>query len=89
MKLFVTDYDGTLFVNEKQIKNTVKKLKKLREKDFIIAIATGRSITSITNQTIIYNIPYDYIICADGSVTYDNKGKVIQKFCIDKTIIKP
>ena len=58
MKLFVTDYDGTLFVNDKQMKSTVKKIKKLREHGFDVVIATGRSITSITNQTQIHNIPY-------------------------------
>lgn len=89
MKLFVTDYDGTLFVNDKQMKSTVKKLKKLREHGFDVVIATGRIITSITNQTQIHNIPYDYIICADGSVIYDNNGNIIEKFCIKKDIIKP
>ena len=88
MKLFVTDYDGTLFTGEKEIKKTIKKLKKLIKNDFLIVIATGRSYPSIHNQTDIYNIPYDYLCCADGSVIYDNKGNMIEHFIMDQSITK-
>ena len=89
MKLFVTDYDGTLFVDEKQIKKTNKLLKKLKEQDYIIVIATGRSYPSIKNQTNTYNILYDYLCCADGSIIFDNNGNAIKKYCMDHAIIKP
>ncbi len=87
--MFVTDYDGTLFTNEKDIKITIKKLKKLKEKDFVIVIATGRSYSSIKNQTVIYNIPYDYLVCADGSIIYNNDEKIIKKYPMKSDIIKP
>ena len=89
MKLFATDYDGTLFINDKKIKNTVKKLKKLKGKDYIIVIATGRGYPSIKNQTNIYNIPYDYIACSDGSVIYNKDGAIEKMYLINKEIIKP
>ncbi len=89
MKLFATDYDGTLYVDDKKMKSTVKKLKKLKKKDFIIVIATGRGYPSIKNQTIIHNIPFDYITCSDGSVIYNNEGIIKKKYLVNKDIIKP
>ncbi len=89
MKLFATDYDGTLYVDDKKMKSTVKKLKKLKKKDFIIVIATGRGYPSIKNQTTIHNIPFDYITCSDGSVIYNNEGIIKKKYLVNKDIIKP
>lgn len=88
MKLFVTDYDGTLYTSDKEIIKTNKKLRKLKEKDFLIAIATGRGYPSIKNQTIIHNIIYDYIICSDGSIIYNN-NKLEKIYPLNKDIIKP
>lgn len=89
MKLFVTDYDDTLFTNEKAIKITNKKLRKLKEKDYLIVIATGRSYPSIKNQTKIYNILYDFIICADGSVIYNNDDHIIKMHKMNLDIVDP
>ncbi len=89
MKIFITDYDGTLFINENKIKSTVKKLTKLQNDDFIIVIATGRSYSSIKNQTAIYNIPYDYLICADGSIIYNKKNTIEKMYPMNDEIIKP
>lgn len=89
MKLFVTDYDETLYVNDKKIKKTIQKLKKLKEKDYLITIATGRSYPSIKNQVNTYGIPYDYLICADGSLIYNHDDIIENKILLNKDIIKP
>ena len=89
MKAFVTDYDGTLFTSDKEMKLTIKKLKKLKEKDFIIIIATGRSYPSIKNQVNTYNIPYDYLVCADGSIIYNKNDLMEKKYPMKSDIIKP
>ena len=52
---FVTDYDETLFVNEKDLKENIKMFRKLQENNTKIVIATGRSYPSIKNQIDIYN----------------------------------
>lgn len=88
MKLFVTDYDGTLYTEDKAMKKNITALKKLRKKDFLIVISTGRSYISIKNQIEMYDIPYDYISCADGSITYDKTGKIINMFTLDRKIIE-
>ena len=89
MKLFITDYDGTLYINDKQIKENITMLKKLKKNDFKIVISTGRSYPSIKNQVDIYNIPYDFLSCADGSIIYDNNGNIMSLYPMNEEIIKP
>ena len=87
MKLFVTDYDDTLYISDISIKENIKKLKELRNTDFKVIIATGRSYPSIKTQVNLYQIPYDYLACADGSVIYDNQGNIVYYECLDTKII--
>ncbi len=89
MKLFVTDYDDTLYTNDISIKENIKKIKELKKKDFIIVIATGRSYPSIKNQILEKKIPYDYLSCADGSIIYDNQNKIIYSSTLNQEIVKP
>lgn len=88
MNLFVTDYDDTLYQNDDGIKENIKNLKKLQKKKFLIVISTGRSYPSIKLQVDKYQIPYDYLSCADGSIIYDTKGQIIYKSCINDDIIE-
>ena len=89
MRLFVTDYDDTLFTSDLTIKNNNNKLNILRKNNFYIVISTGRSYPSIKNQIEKYQIPYDFISCCDGSIIYDNKGKIIDAFYLNKEIVTP
>ena len=88
MKLFVTDYDDTLYQNDISIEKNIKKIKELQERNFVIMISTGRSYPSIKEQVNKYIIPYDYLSCADGSIIYDNKGNVIYQSNLDPVVIE-
>ena len=80
MKLFVTDYDGTLYINDTNFDINKSKLRELHNLGIIIVISTGRSYESIKKQIIEHNIYYDYIHCADGSIIYDKNDNLIN-FC--------
>ena len=84
MKLFVTDYDETLYTTDEEIRENIKKIKKLQENDFLFVIATGRSFPSIKNQTKLFKILYDYLITSDGSIIYDKDDNIVKMFDIDK-----
>ena len=86
MKLFVTDYDDTLYTSDISIKENIKRLNELRSKDFKVIIATGRSYPSIKTQVNLYQIPYDYLACADGSVIYDNQNNIVYYEYLDTKI---
>ncbi len=88
MKLFVTDYDNTLYVNDEELKEAIKEIKRIRKKDIKFVISTGRSIRSIKNEVIKHNIPFDYLSCADGSLIYDNNYNLIQEHHMNKDIVK-
>ncbi len=57
MKLLVMDYDGTLFINEDDLKVNISYLKKWKKQNNLIMISTGRSYPSIKNQIDINHIP--------------------------------
>ena len=77
MKLFVTDYDGTLYTDEVSIKENITMLKKLQKNNIKVVISTGRSYPSIKELVDLHKIPYDYLSCADGSIIYDDRIKEI------------
>lgn len=89
MKLFITDYDDTLFTSIDSIKENIRWLKKLQKEDFKIVISTGRSFPSIKKQIREYNIPYDYLSCADGSIIYNKDDSIIKSFIMNDEIVKP
>lgn len=87
MKLFVTDYDGTLFKDELSLSINKKKLLELHNLGFIIIISTGRSFNSIKNQIEKYDLYYDYLNCADGSIIYDNQNNLLKFYEAEHAII--
>ena len=87
MKLFVADYDNTLFITEESLKENIKKLKELQQKNYYIVISTGRSLPSIKEKIQEYHIPFDYLTCADGSIIYDKNYQLIKFYEIKKDII--
>lgn len=87
MKLFITDYDNTLYIDDIEIKKTNKDLLALQKRDTKIVIATGRSLPSIKEEVEKHKIPFDYLSCADGSLIYDKDYKLIKEFKMNKEII--
>lgn len=71
MKLFVSDFDGTLHINDTVDQETLDAIDEFRAQGHLFGIATGRSLKSIKNQVRIYNIPVDFIIGNNGSVAVD------------------
>ena len=84
MKLFVSDYDMTLFINYIVDNKVINAIKKWREKGNIFAIATGRNKFSILEQTIKNNIEFDYIIANNGALIIDKDKNIILKEEIEK-----
>ena len=77
MKLFITDYDGTLLIDELSLSINRNKLLELHNLGFIIVISTGRCFDSIKKQIEKYNLYYDYLHCADGSIIYNKNDELI------------
>lgn len=74
-KLLVSDYDGTLFINEIDLFENTKKIRKFQEDGNTFVIATSRSYSSIIEEVKKYQISYDYIFSNVGAGIFDNTGK--------------
>lgn len=84
MKLFVSDYDMTLYINEHIDEKVLETIKRWRENKNIFVIATGRNKFSIFEQIEKYNICFDYLIANNGALIFDNERKIIYKETIDE-----
>ena len=84
MKLFVSDYDMTLFINHIVDDKVINAIKKWRERGNIFAIATGRNKLSILEQIHNNNIEFDYIIANNGALIIDKNNNIMLKEEIEK-----
>ncbi|HOZ30155.1 MAG TPA: HAD family hydrolase [Bacteroidales bacterium] len=77
MKIFVTDYDGTLADDNGRVSEyTIEQLRRLGDKKLIRVIATGRNLFSL--KTVINDdFPIDYVIFSSGIGIYDWKKKTL------------
>ena len=80
IKVLFFDIDGTLFDTKNNcipIK-TIESFKILKEKKYVIAIATGRCFAQLELLEPIKQY-IDYYILANGQHIIDNKGKIIDE----------
>ena len=75
MKLFVSDYDMTLYINEHIDEKVFEAIKKWRDEGNIFVIATGRNKFSIFEQIEKYNIGFDYLIANNGALIFDAESE--------------
>lgn len=76
-KIVITDFDGTLLNNNREVSLTdMKSLYCLGENNIIRVIATGRNFFSI-NKALKSNFPIDFLIFSSGAGIYDWKNKIL------------
>ncbi len=88
MKLLVSDYDGTLKSDVKNLKININAIKKFMDEGNTFCIATGRPYNSIKEEIDFYNIPYNYLICNNGLTIFDDKNNLIysQKLNVEDVV---
>lgn len=83
MKILASDFDNTLFVNDPEIfAKNIAAIKKFIANGNIFCIITGRNYSYLKQDLIKYNIPYSYLICADGAKIFNNMD-----YCIDTYLL--
>ena len=76
-KMIITDLDGTLLNNNREVSLTnMKTLFWLGENNIIRVIATGRNFFSL-RKVLKDNFPIDYLIFSSGAGIYDWKNKTL------------
>lgn len=89
-KLLVSDYDGTyldkngesgfLLVNKKIITSFI-------DNDNMFAFASGRNFISLKGQTNKYNLPYNYLVCNNGTSIFNSKDELLHYKLIPYTSV--
>lgn len=87
--LIVSDYDGTLKKDEnvEELKKNLKVLKSFLTNDINIMISTGRLYKSMRAEVDNFEIPFNYMSCANGNVLFDEKFQILFKTDINSKII--
>ncbi len=84
MKLLVSDYDDTFYINDDDIKLNVKLIQKFM-KNNIFVIATGRSYLDFKKVEEKYNIKYNYLVINHGT-TIIKDNKIIKNYYFNDDI---
>lgn len=82
MKLLVSDYDGTieieeLFKDSYIPKGTISNIHDFRSAGNKFMIATARPYDSIMSEIKEYHIPYDFVSTLNGCIIHGNNGNII------------
>lgn len=87
--LIVSDYDGTLKKDDsiKNMKKNTDMLKSFFNDEIKIMISTGRLYKSIREEIDKFDVPFNYMSCANGNILFDENFKIIFKTNIDSKII--
>ncbi len=75
MKLFASDYDGTLHLNGSVSDSTIEAIHKFKNAGNTFGIATGRSISSIAAEIAKYKIPVDFLIGNNGGIVLNQHNE--------------
>lgn len=77
MKVLISDFDGTLYINEDDVQKNAKKIEDFRKSGNIFIISTARNYSAIKKACLKYNIDVDYFFCDIGATILNNEGKVL------------
>lgn len=85
-KILASDYDGTFYIDDNDIKKNINKVKEFRDKRNVFIIATGRSYYDFGKKFRKFPFQYDYLIINHGATILNNKGDIIANYSIQDDI---
>ena len=77
MKVAASDYDGTLFRQDRIAKSDAEAIKKWREAGHKFGVVSGRDHGMLVPQLQHYGVGYDYLACNNGGIICTADGKVL------------
>ncbi len=83
MKIFASDYDGTIKIDGKVSLENIEKLKKWKEEGNHFGIVTGRSSESMFSEISTFGYELDFLVCNNGGVIYDGNKNLLKSFEIN------
>ncbi len=86
-KILISDYDGTFYQNDRDIKKNKDKVNEFRTLDNLFVLATGRSYVDLKQKIDKYEIPYDYLILNHGALLLSKDLEILKVFTLDKELV--
>ena len=86
-KILISDYDGTFYQNDLDIKKNIDKVTEFRTLGNLFVLATGRSYVDLKQKIDKYEIPYDYLILNHGALLLSKKLEILNVFTLDKELV--
>ena len=80
MKLFASDYDGTLNIHHAVSKQDKEAICRWREMGNLFALVSGRSMESLKEEMLAQNIEADFYIGNNGGAIYDSSFQAIKTY---------
>ena len=79
MKVAASDYDGTLFRQDRIAKSDAEAIKKWREAGHKFGVVSGRDHGMLVPQLHHYGVEFDYAVCNNGGIIHDATGRVLHQ----------
>ena len=86
-KILISDYDGTFYQNDLDIKKNIDKVTEFRTLGNLFVLATGRSYVDLKIMIDKYKIPYDYLILNHGALLLSKNLEILNVFILDKELV--
>lgn len=86
-KVIISDFDDTLYVNNKINDKDVKSINKFRNEGNLFVVATGSSYTSFLRKVGNTKLNYDYLIVNHGSTIF-KENDIILNEVLDSNVLK-
>lgn len=83
MKIFASDYDGTIKVNGKVSQRNIDAISKWVEAGNLFGLVSGRSMETMMQEIEEYQFPAHFIICNNGGVIYDQELHLLKLYEMD------
>lgn len=87
MKLLVSDYDQTFYLNDQDIEKNKQAIQKFRKEKNYFAIATGRSYYDFIKKQKQYQFDCDFVLLNHGATILTFDYKILQNIPIDNAIL--
>lgn len=88
MIILSSDYDGTLKTRIIDLKANIEAIRRFRSLGNIFILNTGRHYSSIIEEIKRFNIPFDYLSCNDGGITFDSNFQVIKEHSLSNDQVR-
>lgn len=87
MKVLASDYDGTLLVDDIFSPTTLEAIRRWRSVGNQFGIVTGRDLRMTKSAVCEHQIPFDFLICNNGCVLYDQNCEELKSSYLPDEIV--